>query len=103
MDHMKILLILTKEWFEILKNEVYKYVTLISINVYTAKLDNIVDKYNNTYHRATKIKPLDSKTSTYINLHVKNNDKDPKFKVGDHIRASQNENIIEKSSTPSCW
>ena len=77
--------------------------TLISINVYIVKLDNIVDKYNNTYHRATKIKPLDGKTSTYINLHVENNDKDPKFKVGDHIRVSQNENIIEKNSIPSCW
>ena len=55
--------------------------TLISINVYIVKLDNIVDKYNNTYHRATKIKLLDGKTSTYINLHVKNNDKDLNLKL----------------------
>ena len=36
--------------------------TLISKNVYTDKLDDIVNKYNNTYHRAIKIKPVDVKS-----------------------------------------
>ena len=34
-----------------LKNKVYKYMTSISKNVYIDKLDDIVKKYNNTYHK----------------------------------------------------
>ena len=32
------------------------------------KIDNIVDKYNNTYHSAISIRPADEKSSTYIDL-----------------------------------
>ena len=60
--------------------------TAISKNVYTVKLDGIVNKYNNTYHRTIKITPIDVKWSTYIEFDVENNDKDPKFKVGNHLR-----------------
>ena len=39
---------------------------LISKNVYIDKLDDIVNKYNNTYHSTIKMKPVDVKPSTYI-------------------------------------
>ena len=39
-----------------LKNKIYKYMTSISKNVCIDKLDDIVNKYNNTYHRAIKMK-----------------------------------------------
>ena len=32
-----------------LKNKIYKYMTSLSKNVYTYKLDDIVNKYNDTY------------------------------------------------------
>ena len=51
-----------------LKNKIYKYMTSISKNVYIDKLDNIVNKYNNTYHRKIKIKPIDVKSSRYIDF-----------------------------------
>ena len=35
--------------------------TVISKNVYIDKLDNIVNEYNNTYHRKIKMKPVDVK------------------------------------------
>ena len=41
-----------------LKNKIYKYMTSISKNVYTDKLDDIVNKYNNTYHSTIKINLL---------------------------------------------
>ena len=44
-----------------LKNVVYKYMTSISKNVYIDKLDNIVNKYNNTHHSTIKIKSVDVK------------------------------------------
>ena len=42
--------------------------TLISKNVYRDKLDDIVNKYNNKYHSTIKMKPVDLKSNTYINL-----------------------------------
>ena len=60
--------------------------TSISKNVYIDKLDDIVNEYNNTYHRAIKMKPVDVKNDTYIDSNKEVNDKDTKFKVGDHVR-----------------
>ena len=68
--------------------------TSISKNVYIDKLDDIVNKYNNAYHRAVKIKPIDVKDNIYININKTVNDKDPKFKVGDHVRISKYKNIF---------
>ena len=42
-----------------LKTKIYKYMTLVSKNVYIVKLDDIVSEYNNTYHRTIKMKPVD--------------------------------------------
>ena len=50
------------------------------------KLDDIVNEYNNTKHRTTKMKPIDVKGNTYIDFGKEVNDNDPKFKVGDHVR-----------------
>ena len=47
-----------------LKNKIYKGMTAVSKNVYFNFLDDIVDKYNNTYHRAIKIKPIDVKSDS---------------------------------------
>ena len=49
-----------------LKKKIYKYMTLISKNVYTDKLDDIVNKCNNTYHSAIKMKPVKVNSRTYI-------------------------------------
>ena len=48
-----------------LKSKIYKYMTSISKNGYTDKLDDIVKIYNNTYHSTIKMKPVDVKPSTY--------------------------------------
>ena len=40
--------------------------TAVSKNVDIDKLDDIVNKYNNTYHRKIKIKPIEVKDNTYI-------------------------------------
>ena len=42
--------------------------TALSKNVYINKLDDIVDEYNNTYHRTNKMKPVDVKDNTYIDF-----------------------------------
>ena len=40
----------------------------VSKNVYIDKSNDIVNKYNNTYHRTTKMKPVDVKDNTYLIL-----------------------------------
>ena len=60
--------------------------TSISKNVYIDKLDDIIDKYNNAYHRTVKIKPIDKNSGIYFNFGVENIDKGPEFDVGDYVR-----------------
>ena len=60
------------------------------------KLSDIVNEYNNTYHSNIKMKPVDVKSSTYIDFDKENNDKDPEFKVGHHVRISKYKTIFAK-------
>ena len=72
--------------------------TSISKNVYIDKLNDIVNKYNNTYHTTIKMKPIDVKDNTYVNNDKETNDKDPKFKVGDRVRISKYKKILLKAA-----
>ena len=78
--------VIAERFIRTLKNKIYKYMTSISKNVYIDKLDDIVKKYNNAYHASIKMKPVDVKDNTYIDFKKEVNDKNPKFKVGDHVR-----------------
>ena len=75
--------------------------TSISKIVYIDKLDVIVKDYNNTYHTSIKMKPVDVKDNTYIDFTKEVNEKDPKFKIGDHVRISKYKNIFAKGYMPN--
>ena len=75
--------------------------TSISKNVYIDKLDDKVNKYKNTHHRKIKMKSIDVKANTYINIDKEVNDKKPQFKVGDHVRVSKYKNVFAKDYTPN--
>ena len=62
--------------------------TSVSKNVQIDKLNDIVNKYNNTYNSAIKMKPfdVDFDKNNKPDDFDKNNKKDPKFKIGDHVR-----------------
>ena len=47
------------------------------------------------------MKPVDVKDNEYINTSNEINDKDPKLKVGDHVRISKYKNIFAKGYTPN--
>ena len=70
--------------------------------MYIDKLDDIVNKYNNTYQSIIKVKPVDVKSSTFTNFNKENKKEDPKFKVGDHVRISKYKNNFAKSYVPNC-
>ena len=91
--------VVAERFIRTLKYKIYKYMTPISKNVYIDKLDDVVNEYNNTYHRTIKMKPVDVKDNTYINFIKEVNNKDPKLKVDDHVRISKYKNIFAKGYT----
>ena len=93
--------VVAKRFFRTLKNEIYKYMTSISTNLYIEKLGDIVNECNNTYHRTIKVRPIYAKNNTYINIDKEVNDKDPKFQVGIHVRISKYKSIFAKGYAPN--
>ena len=79
--------VIAERFIRTLKNKIYKYMTSISKNVYIDKLADIVTNYNNTYHGTIKMKPVDVKSSTYINSSKEINDEDLKFKIGEYQKS----------------
>ena len=60
--------VVAERFIRTLKTKIYKYKTSISNNVYIDRLDNIVNEYNNTYHRTLKMKSADVKGNKYIDF-----------------------------------
>ena len=50
--------VVAERFIRTLKTKIYKYITLISANVHINKLDDIVNEYNNIYHRTIQMKQL---------------------------------------------
>ena len=93
--------VVAERFIRTLKNKIYKYITSTSKNLGIDKLDNIVNQCNNTCRRTIKVRPIDVKDNTYINIDKEVNDEDPKFKVGNHVRTSKHKNIFAKVYTPN--
>ena len=70
--------------------------TSISQSVFIDKLYGIVKGSSNTYHRTIKMKPVDVKSSIYIDFNVEKKIKDPKSEVDEDIRKSKHKNIFAK-------
>ena len=51
--------VVAERFIRTLKNKIYKYMTSMSKNLSIDKLDDILNKYDNTYHSTTKMKPVD--------------------------------------------
>ena len=75
--------------------------TRVSKKFYFDVLGDIVEKYNNTYHRTIKMTPIDVKSDSFAEYNEESNEKDPKFKVVDHVRISKYENIFAKGYSPN--
>ena len=93
--------LVAERFIKTLKNKFFKHMTAISKNVYFDVLDNIVNKYNNTVHRTIKMKPIDVTTDSYAEYNEDSNKRNPRFKVGDHVRISKCKNIFAKGYAPN--
>ena len=93
--------VVAERFIRTLKNKFYKYMTAISKNIYFDVLDDIVDECNNAYHKTIKMKPVDVGNDSFAEYNEESNEKDPKFKVGDHVRISKFKNVFAKGYTPN--
>ena len=94
--HNEVKSVVAERFITTLKNKIFEHMKVISKNVYFDVLHDIVNKYNNTVHRTIKMKPIDVKDNSYVDSKKEGNDKDPKFKVEDHVRISKYKNIFAK-------
>ena len=90
--------VVAERFIRTLKSKIFKRMTVVSKNVYFDVLDDIIDKYNNTIHRTIKMKLINVTSDSYA-YNEDSNEKDPKFKVGDHVRISKYKNIFAKGYT----
>ena len=99
--------VVAERFIRTLKNKILKHMTAISKNVYFDVLDDIVNKYNNTVHKTINMKPIDVTDDSFVEYYEDpvfpktNPKKDPKFKVGDHVRISKYKNIFAKGYSPN--
>ena len=78
---MRELSVVAERFIRTLKIKIYEYMTSVSKNVYIHKLDDILNEYNDTYHRTIKMKPVDVKNNTYIVFKKKVNKKIQNLKL----------------------
>ena len=93
--------VVAERFIRTLKNKFSKYMTSISKNVYIDKLDDILNKYNNTYHTTIKMKIVHLKPNTYIDSSNEINNKDPKFKIGYIVEISKYKNVFARGFVPN--
>ena len=65
-------------------------------NIYFNVLDDVVKDHNNTIHNSMKIKPKDVKDHNLTEYIEEFNKKDPKFKIGNHVKISKYKTIFSK-------
>lgn len=93
-----------------LKDKIWKHFTLNKTNNYVDVIDDLLESYNNSYHRSIKMTPISVNTTNsnkvFLNLYGydKNLDGDitkskKKFNVGDTVRISKNKSVFEKGYT----
>ena len=58
--------VIAERFIRTLKRKIHKCMTTVSKNVYIDKLDDIINKYNNTHHITIRMKPFDVKSSAYF-------------------------------------
>ena len=93
--------VFAERFIRTLENKIYKHMTTVGKNIHFNVLDDIVDKYNNPWHSSIKMKPKDVTDSSFAEYSEDFDKKDPKFKVGDHVRISKYKHIFANGYTPN--
>ena len=83
--------VIAERFIRNLKSKICKCMTSISKNVDIDKIDDIVNKFNNTYHATINMKPVDIKSNIYIDS----------SKQVDTVRISKYKIFFAKGYTPN--
>ena len=86
--------VVAERFIRTLKNKTDEYMISIPKNISTDKLDNVIDKYNDTYHRTVAMKSADVESNSYTDFKKENNKEGSKFKVNGHARISKYKNTL---------
>ena len=70
-------------------NKKYQLTTTVSKTVHIGNLNEISYKYNNMHCRKIKTKAAEGQLVTYFDYDIEINDKDPKFRIGNHRKISK--------------
>ena len=90
--------VVAERFIRTLKNKILKHMAAVSKNAGIDVLNGIANKYNNTVHRTTKIKPIDSTSDSNDKNNEDSDEKDPKFKVGDRVEYQNTKQILLKGT-----
>ena len=74
----------------------------VSKKVYIDKLEDIVNKYSNTYHSTIKMEPVNIKANTYLDSSKEINNKDPKFNIFILLKYQNVKMILQKITLQIC-
>ena len=91
--------VVDERFIRMLKSKIFKHMIAVSKNLYFDVLDDIVNKYNHTFHRTIKMKPIDVTSDSYAECSENSNVTKPKLKVGNQVRISKNKNNFAKGYT----
>ena len=97
--HNKGKYVIAERFIRALKNKIYRYMTFQKM--FIDKLDDIVNKYNNTYLNTIKTKRVYIKSNTYIESSKEINNKNPKFNIAETVGISKCKNIFAKGYIPN--
>ena len=95
-----------ERWNRTMKDHMFKYFTANSTHVYMDILDELVDRYNNTYHSSIKMTPVEAskvknEITVWQNLYGNSSPTTfPKYSVGDKVRITKKKKTFEKGYTP---
>ena len=97
-----------ERWNRTMKRIMWKYFTANNTNKYIDELQNMVDKYNTTYHRSIKLTPSDARDpANYKHVFkalygkLKPPPSPAKFHVGEKVGISRKKDTFEKGFTPN--
>ena len=93
--------VVAERFIRTLKNKLYKHMTSISKKNLYDVLDDIVKKYNNTWHSTIKMKPKDVKDDNFTKYVEESNKKSSKFNIANRVRISKYKNMFAKGYTPN--
>ena len=93
--------VVAERFIRTLKNKLHKHMTSISKKNLYDVLDDIVKKYNNTWHSTIKMKPKDVKDDNFTKYVEESNKKSSKFNIANRVRISKYKNMFAKGYTPN--